>query len=37
MGLPTILFYKGGELKDRITGAEVTLEAIRERAEKLLA
>ncbi|WP_352425873.1 thioredoxin family protein [Aminomonas paucivorans] len=37
MGLPTILFYKGGELVDRITGAEVSLEAIRERAEKLLA
>ena len=37
MAVPTILFYKGGELKDRITGAEVTLEAIRERAEKLLA
>lgn len=36
MGLPTFLFYKGGELVDRITGAEVTLEAIRERAQKLL-
>lgn len=37
MGVPTILFYKGGEMVDRITGEEVTLEAIRERAEKLLA
>jgi thioredoxin 1 len=36
MGLPTFLFYKGGELVDRITGAEVTLEAIRDRANKLI-
>lgn len=36
MGVPTFLFYKGGELKDRITGGEVTPEAIRGRAEKLL-
>jgi len=36
MGVPTFLFYKGGELKDRITGGEVIPEAIRERAEKLL-
>lgn len=36
MGVPTFLFYKGGELQDRITGGEVTLEAIRTRAEKLL-
>ncbi len=36
MGVPTFLFYKGGELKDRITGSEVTIEAIKERVEKLL-
>ncbi|MHB9074258.1 MAG: thioredoxin family protein [Desulfobaccales bacterium] len=36
MGVPTFLFYKGGELQERITGDEVNLEAIRARAEKLL-
>jgi thioredoxin 1 len=36
MGVPTFLFYKAGELRERITGDEVTLEAIRSRAEKLL-
>lgn len=37
MGVPTILFYKGGELKDRITGDEVNLDSIRSRTEALLA
>lgn len=37
MGVPTILFYKGGELKDRITGDEVNIDAIRSRTESLLA
>ena len=36
MGLPTFLFYKNGVLQDRITGEEVTLEAITSRAEALL-
>ncbi len=37
MGLPTFLFYKGGELKDRITGADVvTIEAITTRTDALL-
>jgi thioredoxin 1 len=36
MGVPTILFYRGGELVNRITGGEVNLEAIRERTEALL-
>lgn len=36
MGVPTFLFYQGGELKDRITGNEVTIEAIKERVEKIL-
>jgi thioredoxin 1 len=37
MGVPTFLFFKGGEQQDRITGEDVTLEAIRSRAEKLLS
>ena len=36
MGVPTFLFYKGGELKDRITGGDVTLEAIKTRTDALL-
>ncbi len=36
MGLPTFLFYKDGELKDKITGDEVNIEAIKERADALL-
>ena len=37
MAVPTILFYKGGENVQRISSDEVTLDAIREGAEKLLA
>ena len=36
MGVPTFLFFKGGELKDRITGDEVTIDAIKTRADALL-
>ena len=36
MGVPTFLFYKGGEQVFRITGDEVTLSAIKENTEKLL-
>lgn len=36
MGVPTFLFYKGGELKDRITGDEVNIDAIKTRADALL-
>lgn len=36
MGVPTFLFYKGGEQVSRITGDEVTIDAIRENADKLL-
>jgi thioredoxin 1 len=36
MGVPTFLFYKAGEQKERITGDSVTVEAIRAGAEKLL-
>jgi len=37
MGVPTFLFYKGGEQKERITGDQVTLKAIRAGAERLLS
>ena len=36
MGVPTFLFYKGGEQISRITGDEVTLNAIKENTDKLL-
>ncbi len=36
MGVPTFLFYKSGEQIARISGDEVTIEAIKENAEKLL-
>ena len=36
MGVPTFLFYKGGECVSRITGDEVTIDAIKENTEKLL-
>jgi len=37
MGVPTFLFYKGGEQKERITGDQSTLEAIRAGAKRLLS
>ena len=37
MGVPTFLFYKGGEQKERITGDDVTIEAVRAGAERLLS
>jgi len=37
MGVPTFLFYTRGEQKERITGGDVTLEAIRAAAERLLS
>ncbi len=37
MGVPTFLFYRGGEQRERITGDQVTLEAIRAGAERLLS
>ena len=36
MGVPTFLFYKGGEVQDRLTGGDTTIDAIRERTQKLL-
>ena len=36
MGLPTFLFYKNGECLKRLSGDEVTLEAIRAAADRLL-
>ena len=37
MGVPTFLFYKGGEQKSRLSGGDVTVEGIRQNAEALLA
>ena len=37
MGVPTFLFYTKGEQKERISGDQVTLEAIRTGAERLLS
>ena len=37
MGLPTFLFYKGGELQTKLSGDEVSIDSIRAAAEKLLA
>lgn len=37
MSVPTILFYKNGDMVDRITGEEVNLDAIRTRTDHLLA
>ena len=37
MGVPTFLFYNWGEQKERITGDQVTLEAIRAGAKRLLS
>jgi thioredoxin 1 len=36
MGLPTFMFYKGGECRERRSGDEVTLEAIKAAAGRLL-
>lgn len=36
MGVPTFLFFKGGELQSRITGDEVSIASITEHADKLL-
>jgi len=37
MGLPTFLFYKNGECRERLSGEEVTLETIKAAAARLLA
>lgn len=36
MGLPSFLFFKGGDVLDRISGEGVSIEAIRAGAEKLV-
>lgn len=36
MSVPTFLFYKGGECKERLTGDGVSLEAVTAKAEALL-
>lgn len=35
MSVPTFLFYKGGECVDRLSGDEVSLEAVKAKAEAL--
>lgn len=37
MGVPTFLFYKGGEQKERITGDQVTLQTVSEGVRRLLS
>ncbi len=37
LGVPTFLFYKKGEQKERLTGESVSIEAIRAAAERLLS
>ena len=36
MSVPTFLFFKGGECVDRLAGDEVSLEAIKAKADELL-
>ena len=36
MAVPTFLFYDKGDLKAKITGEEVNIDAIRERADSLI-
>lgn len=36
MSVPTFLFYKDGEVLDRLSGDEVSLEAIKAKADTLL-
>lgn len=35
MSVPTFLFFKGGECKDRLSGEEVSIEAIKAKADAL--
>ena len=37
MGLPTFLFYKNGEMQEKLSGDEVTIDSIKASAAKLLA
>ena len=36
MSVPSFLFFKGGECIDRLVGDEVSLEAIKAKADELL-
>lgn len=36
MSVPSILFYKGGECRDRLTGDDVSIEAIKSKADALI-
>lgn len=35
LSVPTFLFYKGGECKDRLAGEEVSIENIKKKADSL--
>ena len=37
MGVPSFLFMKNGEILDKLTGEEVAIEAIKEKADALMA
>ncbi|MDL2207171.1 thioredoxin family protein [Desulfovibrio sp. OttesenSCG-928-M14] len=37
MSVPTFLFYKGGEIVDRLSGDDVSLEAVKAKTDALLA
>lgn len=37
MSVPTILFYKGGECKERLSGEDVSVDAIKAKADALMA
>lgn len=36
MGVPTLLFYKGGEIVDRLSGTDAVPDSIRTKAAKLV-
>lgn len=37
MGVPSFLFIKGGEIQDRLSGEDVSIEAIKQKTDALLS